>query len=174
MRRSSREEAAYGGEQERLRGGPGQAAAAHPPHERVVSQPRRPPSPQRVLGADAIKPEWLFSADAIGRTCPRRQRTVAGPQNQTGRAVRALIRLGCRCATPMRAYLPARLPLVGRRAEAYPLTRQNLLLASPCCSGQGNRSRLGNHAANSRFGLCPAGCRRRREDRRAASSNRFR
>ena len=32
----------------------------------------------------------------------------------------------------MRTYLLARLPLVGRRAEAYPLTRQNLLLASPC------------------------------------------
>jgi hypothetical protein len=50
--------------------------------------------PSAFWGADAVKPEYLFSADAIGRTCPRRQRTVAGPQNQTRRAVRDLLRLG--------------------------------------------------------------------------------
>jgi hypothetical protein len=77
----------------------------------------------------------------------------AHSQNQTGGGRRAPIRPDCRCATRMRVYLPARLPLVGRRAEAYPPTRQNLLPASPCCSGQGNRSRRGNHISDSRFGL---------------------
>ena len=136
--------------------------------------PATPAAPQRVLGSrrDQAGIAIFVRRHRPHMPAPATDRCRSSKSDRPRR--RALIRLGCRCATRMRAYLPARLPLVGRRAEAYPLTRQNLLLASPCCSGQGNRSRRENHAADSRFGLCAAGCRRRREDRRAASSNRFR
>ena len=119
-----------------------------PPHTRFKESqsgtpPRRPPSPQRILRRRRDQAGIAIFGRRHRPHMPRRQRTVAGPQNQTSRAVRALIRLGCRCATRMGAYLPARLPLVGRRAEGYPLTRQNLLLVSPWRSGQGNCSRGG-------------------------------
>jgi hypothetical protein len=80
----SREESAYDGEQKRLQGGPGQAAATHPLQEGVVRQLRRLPSPQCVLGADVITTDRARSQNQTGGAGALRSGWIAGVPHECG------------------------------------------------------------------------------------------
>ena len=114
-----------------------------PPHTRFKESqsgtpPRRPPSPQRILRRrrDQAGIAIFGRRHRPHMPAPATDRCRSSKSDRPRRAQSDPSGLPM-CLTRMRAYLPARQPLVGRKAERYPLPVRICSSHRRGCSGQG-------------------------------------